>query len=136
MQDRPKSQPPRDRCAEIREDAHARRCRRIREDLERRGVPKSVALRLAAPLEAALSSDREDVYEALLTGASLTQNAAPFAGSKPERKPKDELCRVLSSVTSELRKLEENMDVLRALVVSLKERSPDSDRPSGKKRLH
>ncbi|MBW2273590.1 MAG: hypothetical protein JRG96_09985 [Deltaproteobacteria bacterium] len=92
--------------------------RRIRRDLEARGVAADLAGELARHLEVRIVAGGHDRYDSLLDGAALASRAQCDADTKAERNSRDlqEVERMMSAFAEELSKLDETLEVLAAYV--------------------
>jgi hypothetical protein len=92
--------------------------RRIRQDLESRGVAADCAGELARRLEVRIVAGGHDRYDSLLDGAALASRAQSASDSQSERNSRDlqEVERMMDAFAGELSKLDETLEVLAAYV--------------------
>jgi hypothetical protein len=99
--------------------------RRIRADLERRGVARALSQSLATRLAPLLRSQSTRAYEAALDAAAATADAACAPEEPVATRAGDvaEIQRLMLGFSDELRKLEEGLRILSAFVMRMRSRA-------------
>lgn len=106
----------------------AARKRRLRADLESRGLSREVALPMATRLAPLLKAASTRAYSAALDAAAAAVEVvrvdAPARPAEPDRADDvAEIQRLMLGFTDELRKLEEGLRILSAFVVRMRTRA-------------
>jgi hypothetical protein len=95
---------------------------RIQSDLERRGVTPELSLSLSRQLAPIVADLAPDAYEAILGGVTLAYGARGGEEGARERTQRDleEVQQLLCDFGTELRKLDEALEVLAAYALRLR----------------
>jgi len=99
--------------------------RRIRADLEERGVAREISLPMAARLAPLLKAVSSRAYGAALDAAAAAVDVARVDGDLENERASDvaEIQRLMLGFTDELRKLEEGLRILSAFVLRMRTRA-------------
>lgn len=107
----------------------SRIARRIRRDLEDRGIPEPVSTALSARMAEQAEHLDGRAYEGFLAGAALSfslhrEGRAEVSGNTTDL---GEIQRLMSDFSDELRKLDEALEILAAYVVRMRTQSDPKD---------
>jgi hypothetical protein len=100
----------------------AERSARVEAELARRGVPREVARALARELTELFAALGPAAGDAVTAAASAVRGAAPDAGA-PTRSDLDEIHRLMGAFVGELKKLDEALQILAAMLTRMRDKS-------------